>query len=66
MKKGLGRSGELGMYEMREEGVGEVRNGWEVVVREEDEGMRGIGMGWGIEGIGGLVIEREGLVRSGV
>ncbi|MBP9637577.1 MAG: DNA repair protein RadA, partial [Bacteroidaceae bacterium] len=64
IKNRFGNAAELGIYEMRQDGLREVSNPSELLLTSDREGMSGIAIGSAIEGIRPFLIEVQALVSS--
>ena len=65
-KNRFGSTDELGIYEMRQDGLRQVGNPSELLLNQEHEGMSGIAIAGAIEGIRPFLIEVQALVSSAV
>ena len=65
-KNRFGSTDELGIYEMRQDGLRQVSNPSELLLNQEHEGMSGIAIAGAIEGIRPFLIEVQALVSSAV
>ena len=65
-KNRFGSTDELGIYEMRQDGLRQVSNPSELLLNQEHEGMSGIAIAGAIEGVRPLLIEVQALVSSAV
>ncbi|MGL4412413.1 MAG: DNA repair protein RadA [Bacteroidales bacterium] len=65
-KNRFGNSAELGIYEMRREGLREVSNPSEMLLSLNNEGLSGVSIAACVEGIRPLLIETQSLVSSAV
>lgn len=65
-KNRFGSTDELGIYEMRQDGLLQVSNPSELLLNQEHEGMSGIAIAGAIEGVRPLLIEVQALVSSAV
>lgn len=65
-KNRFGSTDELGIYEMRQDGLRQVNNPSELLLNQEHEGMSGIAIAGAIEGVRPLLIEVQALVSSAV
>ncbi len=63
-KNRFGSTAELGIYEMRQEGLREVTNPSELLLSTAREGLSGIAIAAAVEGIRPLLIEVQALVSS--
>ncbi len=61
-KNRYGSTSELGIYQMLENGLAEVKNPSEVLISPRDSGLSGVGIGATIEGNRPLLIEGQSLV----
>ncbi|MDR2038082.1 MAG: DNA repair protein RadA [Bacteroidales bacterium] len=66
LKNRFGSTSELGIFEMRGNGLREVNNPSEMLITTNDEGLSGIGIGATIDGIRPFLIEVQALVSSAV
>ncbi len=66
LKNRFGSTSELGIFEMRGNGLREVSNPSEILITTHDEGLSGIGIGATIDGIRPFLIEVQALVSSAV
>ena len=66
IKNRFGSTAELGIYEMRQEGLREVSNPSELLLTQNHEGLSGVAIAAGIEGIRPFLIETQALVSSAV
>ncbi len=64
MKNRFGSTSELGIYEMRQEGLRQVANPSELLLTESREGLSGIAIASAIEGVRPLLIETQALVST--
>jgi len=64
VKNRFGSTSELGIYEMRSEGLREVPNPSEILLSQRDESMSGVTISATIEGQRPLLIETQALVSS--
>ena len=65
-KNRFGSTDELGIYEMRQDGLRQVSNPSELLLNQEHEGMSGVAIAGAIEGIRPFLIEVQALVSSAV
>lgn len=65
-KNRFGSTNELGIYEMRSNGLREVSNPSEILISANDEGLSGTAIAATIEGMRPLMIEIQSLVSSAV
>lgn len=65
-KNRFGSTSELGIFEMRQEGLREVTNPSELLLSDEHEGLSGVAVTAAIEGIRPFLIEVQSLVSSAV
>jgi DNA repair protein RadA/Sms len=65
-KNRFGSTDELGIYEMRQDGLRQVSNPSQLLLNQEHEGMSGIAIAGAIEGIRPFLIEVQALVSSAV
>ncbi|MDR0988687.1 MAG: DNA repair protein RadA [Prevotellaceae bacterium] len=66
IKNRFGSTAELGIYEMRQEGLRPVVNPSELLLSQEHEGMSGIAIASAVEGVRPFLIETQALVSSAV
>lgn len=66
IKNRFGSTAELGIYEMRQEGLRAVNNPSELLLSQGHEGMSGIAIASAIEGVRPFLIETQALVSSAV
>ncbi|MCD8293027.1 MAG: DNA repair protein RadA [Prevotellaceae bacterium] len=66
VKNRFGSTDEIGIYEMRQEGLRPVDNPSELLLSEEHEGMSGIAIAATVEGVRPFLVETEALVSSAV
>ncbi len=66
LKNRFGATSELGIFEMRGNGLREVSNPSEMLITNNDEGLSGISIGATIDGIRPFLIEVQALVSSAV
>ena len=66
IKNRFGSTAELGIYEMRQDGLRQVSNPSELLLSQDHEGMSGIAIASAIEGIRPFLIEVQALVSSAV
>lgn len=66
IKNRFGSTDELGIYEMRQDGLRQVSNPSELLLNEDHEGMSGIAIAGAIEGVRPFLIEVQALVSSAV
>ncbi|MDR0815767.1 MAG: DNA repair protein RadA [Bacteroidales bacterium] len=66
LKNRFGSTSEIGIFEMRGNGLREVTNPSEMLITSNEEGLSGIGIGATIDGIRPLLIEVQALVSSAV
>ena len=66
IKNRFGSTAELGIYEMRQDGLRQVNNPSELLLSQDHEGMSGIAIASAIEGIRPFLIETQALVSSAV
>jgi DNA repair protein RadA/Sms len=64
MKNRFGSTSELGIYEMRQNGLREVSNPSELLLTQNHEGLSGIAIAAAIEGIRPFLIETQSLVST--
>ncbi len=66
IKNRFGSTDELGIYEMRQDGLRQVSNPSELFLSQSHEGMSGVAIASAIEGIRPFLIETQALVSSAV
>ncbi|MDD4515573.1 DNA repair protein RadA [Massilibacteroides sp.] len=66
IKNRFGSTAELGIYEMRQNGLREVSNPSELLLTQNHEGLSGVSIAAAIEGIRPFLIETQALVSSAV
>ncbi len=66
IKNRFGSTAELGIYEMRQDGLRQVSNPSELLLTDEHEGMSGVAIASAIEGVRPFLIETQALVSSAV
>ena len=66
IKNRFGSTAELGIYEMRHDGLREVSNPSELLLTQNHEGLSGMAIAAAIEGIRPFLIETQALVSSAV
>lgn len=66
IKNRFGSTAELGIYEMRQDGLRQVSNPSELLLSHEHEGMSGVAIASAIEGVRPFLIETQALVSSAV
>jgi DNA repair protein RadA/Sms len=66
MKNRFGSSAELGIYEMRSEGMRPVNNPSEILITQKEDRLSGIAIGASIEGMRPLLLEVQSLVTQSV
>ena len=66
IKNRFGSTAELGIYEMRQNGLRQVSNPSELLLSQDHEGMSGVAIASAIEGIRPFLIETQALVSSAV
>ncbi|MDR1667107.1 MAG: DNA repair protein RadA [Bacteroidales bacterium] len=66
LKNRFGATSELGIFEMRSDGLREVANPSEMLITTNEEGLSGIGIGATIDGIRPFLIEVQALVSTAV
>ncbi|MDO4161283.1 MAG: DNA repair protein RadA [Prevotellaceae bacterium] len=64
MKNRFGNTSELGIYEMRENGLREVGNPSELLLTQDHDGLSGIAISSAIEGVRPFLVETQALVSS--
>ncbi len=64
IKNRFGSTAELGIYEMRQEGLREVTNPSELLLSQQHEGLSGVAIAVAIEGIRPFLIETQSLVST--
>ncbi len=66
IKNRFGSTSELGIYEMRQEGLREVTNPSELLLTQNHEGLSGVAIAAAIEGMRPFLIETQALVSTAV
>lgn len=66
IKNRFGSTAELGIYEMRQDGLRQVSNPSELLLSQDHEGMSGVAIASTIEGVRPFLIETQALVSSAV
>ncbi|MEG1544247.1 MAG: DNA repair protein RadA [Tannerellaceae bacterium] len=66
IKNRFGSTAELGIYEMRQNGLREVSNPSELLLTQNHEGLSGVAIAAAIEGVRPFLIETQGLVSTAV
>ncbi|MBO7553223.1 MAG: DNA repair protein RadA [Bacteroidaceae bacterium] len=66
IKNRFGSTSELGIYEMRQDGLRQVSNPSELLLNQDHEGMSGIAIAAAVEGVRPFLIEVQALVSSAV
>ena len=66
MKNRFGSTSELGIYEMRQNGLRQVSNPSELLLTENHEGLSGVAIAAAIEGVRPFLIETQSLVSTAV
>ena len=66
IKNRFGSASELGIYEMRQNGLRQVANPSELLLTENHEGLSGVAIAAAIEGVRPFLIETQSLVSSAV
>lgn len=66
IKNRFGSTAELGIYEMRQNGLRQVSNPSELLLTQNHEGLSGVAIAAAIEGIRPFLIETQGLVSTAV
>ncbi|MDH6358881.1 DNA repair protein RadA [Parabacteroides sp. PF5-9] len=66
VKNRFGSTAELGIYEMRQNGLREVNNPSELLLTQNHEGLSGVAIAATIEGVRPFLIETQSLVSSAV
>ena len=64
MKNRFGSTSELGIYEMRQNGLRQVSNPSELLLTQDHEGLSGIAISSAIEGVRPFLVETQALVSS--
>ena len=64
IKNRFGSTAELGIYEMRQDGLRQVSNPSELLLTQDHEGMSGIAIACAVEGIRPFLIEVQALVST--
>lgn len=66
IKNRFGSTAELGIYEMRQNGLREVSNPSELLLTQNHDGLSGVAIAAAVEGVRPFLIETQGLVSSAV
>ncbi|GHV04347.1 DNA repair protein RadA [Bacteroidia bacterium] len=66
IKNRFGSTAELGIYEMRQNGLREVSNPSELLLTQNHEGLSGVAISAAIEGVRPFLIETQSLVSSAI
>lgn len=66
IKNRFGSTAEMGIYEMRQDGLRQVSNPSELLLTQDHEGMSGVAIASAIEGVRPFLIETQALVSSAV
>lgn len=66
IKNRFGSTAELGIYEMRQDGLREVSNPSELLLTQNHDGLSGVAISAAIEGVRPFLIETQALVSSAV
>jgi len=66
LKNRFGSASEIGIYEMRGDGLREIENPSEILISERDELLSGITISCAVEGIRPILLETQALVSSAV
>jgi DNA repair protein RadA/Sms len=66
IKNRFGSTAEMGIYEMRRDGLRQVSNPSELLLSQDHEGMSGVAIASAIEGVRPFLIETQALVSSAV
>jgi DNA repair protein RadA/Sms len=66
IKNRFGSTSELGIYEMRQDGLREVSNPSELLLTQNHEGLSGVAIAAAMEGVRPFLIETQSLVSSAV
>ena len=66
IKNRFGSTSEMGIYEMRQDGLRQVNNPSELLLTQDHEGMSGVSIASAIEGMRPFLIETQALVSSAV
>jgi DNA repair protein RadA/Sms len=64
MKNRFGSTSELGIYEMRQNGLRQVSNPSELLLTEDHDGLSGVAISSAIEGVRPFLVETQALVSS--
>ena len=64
IKNRFGSTAELGIYEMRQDGLRQVSNPSELLLTQDHEGMSGIAIACAVEGVRPFLIETQALVST--
>ena len=63
-KNRFGNTSELGVYEMRQEGLRQITNPSELLLTQDHEGLSGIAISSAVEGVRSFLVETQALVSS--
>lgn len=66
LKNRFGSANEIGIYEMRGNGLREIENPSEILINEREEKLSGISISCAVEGIRPILLETQALVSSAV
>ncbi len=66
LKNRFGSASEIGIYEMRGNGLREIENPSEILISEREENLSGITISCAVEGIRPILLETQALVSSAV
>lgn len=64
IKNRFGNTSELGIYEMRQDGLRQVNNPSELLLTQDHEGLSGVAISSAIEGVRPFLVETQALVSS--
>ncbi len=64
MKNRFGSTSEIGIYEMRQDGLRQVNNPSELLLTQDHEGLSGVAIATTIEGVRPFLVETQALVSS--
>lgn len=66
LKNRFGSTSELGVFEMNDQGLREVPNPSEILIQQHEEGLSGVAIGAGMDGIRPFLLEVQALVSTAV
>ena len=64
IKNRFGSTSELGIYEMQQQGLRQVKNASELLITEDHDGLSGVAISSAIEGLRPFLVETQALVSS--